>query len=279
MAPGRLILCATPIGNLADASPRLAESLRGADVVYAEDTRHSRVLLDHLGVSATARSYFVGNEAARASELADRLAAGAVVALMTDAGTPSIADPGLSAVRAAVDVGAAVTIVPGPSAAIAALAVSGLPADRFVFEGFLPRRAAERARRLYELATEDRTIVVFSARSRVAADLAAIAETLGPTRRVAVVRELTKAHEEIYRATADDAARRWGREVEPRGEFTVVIEGASEGPTDVAGLVAEVLAVVEEGERLSEAVRRVADSAGVSRRTLYEEALKARDGV
>ncbi len=277
--PGRLIICSTPIGNLDDAPPRLAAALASADVVYAEDTRRSRVLLDRLGVTTVMRSYFVGNERSRSAEVGRRLAQGETVALVTDAGTPAIADPGLSAVRAAIEAGAEVTIVPGPSAVTAAIAVSGLAGDRFVFEGFLPRKSAMRRRRLEELTDERRTIVIFAAPSRVADDLSAIVETLGEKRRVVVVRELTKTHEEVHHGTAQEAARRWGQDVEPRGEFTLVIDGAPEAARPIAGLLAVVATGVEEGRSLSEVVRDVAAEAGVSRRVLYEAALKARDGV
>jgi 16S rRNA (cytidine1402-2'-O)-methyltransferase len=272
-----LILCATPIGNLDDASPRLAAALASADIVYAEDTRRSRVLLDHLGVSAVVRSYFVGNERSRSVELGTRLEEGDTVALITDAGTPAIADPGLSAVRAAVDADAEITIVPGPSAVSAAVAVSGLSGDRFVFEGFLPRKAGPRRRRLEELAGEERTIVLFAAPSRVANDLSAIAEILGGDREVVVARELTKAHEEVYRGSADQVARRWSEDVEPRGEFTLVVAGAPDRDQPIGQLLAEVDARVDEGRSLSEVVRDVAESAGVSRRVLYQAALRARD--
>ncbi|MBT8207536.1 MAG: rRNA small subunit methyltransferase 1, partial [Acidimicrobiia bacterium] len=157
---GTLVVCATPIGNLGDAPPRLAEALGSADVVYCEDTRHSRKLLDALGVDRPLRSYFVGNEAERSKEVKRRLEGGDTVALITDAGMPVVSDPGHSAVVAAIEAGATVTVVPGPSAALAALAVSGLPSERFVFEGFLPRKASERGDRLADLAAEPRTLIM-----------------------------------------------------------------------------------------------------------------------
>lgn len=175
--PGTLILCATPIGNLGDAPPRLGEALTSASVVYAEDTRRSRVLLRHLGVDRPLRSFFVGNEATRSEELAGRLQRGETVALVTDAGTPAVADPGFTAVRAAIEVGAEVTVVPGPSAVTAALAVSGLPTDRFVFEGFLPRSGKERRSRLESLAVESRTTILFAAAGRLVDDHAILAVT------------------------------------------------------------------------------------------------------
>jgi 16S rRNA (cytidine1402-2'-O)-methyltransferase len=192
---GRLILCAGPIGNLGDAAPRLGEALREATLIYAEDTRRARILLDHLGVTTPVRSYFVGNEAERAVELQDRLAGGEVIALLTDAGTPGIADPGLTAVRA-VAAGAEVTAVPGPSAVTMALAVSGESADRFVFEGFLPRKGEERASRVAAIAAETRTVVFFASPERLVADLADLAGQHPGSRSCVVARELTKLHEE-----------------------------------------------------------------------------------
>ncbi len=203
---GNLVLCATPIGNLGDTSPRLLEVLAGADVVYAEDTRRAARLFRHLDIDRSARSYFVGNEAGRAGQLRDELANGMTVALLTDAGTPSVSDPGLSAVEAALEAGATVTTVAGPSAVTAALTVSGLPADRFVFEGFLPRSGGGRTTVLEALAIEQRTSVIFSSPRRLGADLADLAAKLGGRRRVVVVRELTKLHEEVWRGSLEEAA-------------------------------------------------------------------------
>jgi 16S rRNA (cytidine1402-2'-O)-methyltransferase len=276
---GRLVLCATPIGNLGDVSTRLAEALESVDIVYAEDTRRSRVLLSRLGVDKPLRSYFVGNEESRAAELKERLTAGESAALITDAGMPSIADPGLTAVRAAVAAGAEVTIVPGPSAVTAALAVSGLPADRFAFEGFLPRKDGPRRRRVDALAGEARTMVFFATPSRVAADLATLTAVFGEDRTVVVARELTKAHEEIFRGSLAEATSRWSSEVDPRGEFTLVVAGAAEPSRPVEDLLPEVEEGVAAGGSLSEVVKDVAQRRGVSRRKLYEAALRDRDGA
>ncbi len=267
-----LILCSTPIGNLDDAPPRLAAALEAADVGYAEDTRRSRRLLDALGIDLPLRSYFVGNEATRAEEVRAHLEEGRTVALLTDAGVPGIADPGLSAVRAALAVGATVTIVPGPSAVTAALAVSGLPSERFVFEGFLPRKGEARRRRLQDLAAEERTIVLFLAPSRLVSDLEDLAAAVGD-REVVVARELTKAFEEVWRGRLAEAVDHWSRR-QARGEFTVVIGGTKAEP-DMAAAVQEVLALVGAGVPLSEAVRRTSETSGVRRRALYEAALKA----
>lgn len=276
---GTLVVCSSPIGNLGDASPRLAEALAGADVVYAEDTRRTRKLLLHFGIERPLRSYFVGNEEQRSTELAERLAAGETVALITDAGTPAISDPGLTAVRAAVSVSATVTAVPGPSAVTAALAVAGLPSERFVFESFLPRKQSARMATLEALRDEERTIVVFSATSRVGTDLEDLAAHLGPGRSLVVCRELTKAHEQVWRGTLDAASALWSTGTEARGEFTLVIEGARPVTANPESLLGEVSVVVDAGASLSEAVRAVAATSGVSRRTLYEAALKARDGA
>lgn len=266
------MLCAGPIGNLGDAPPRLAESLASASIVFAEDTRRARTLLQHLGVDRPVRSYFVGNEADRASELAERLEAGETVALLTDAGMPSIADPGLSAVRVAIDVGAAVTAVPGPSAVTMAVAVSGLPADRFVFEGFLPRKGRERRDRLEALAGEARTTVVFCAPRRLAADLADLRESCGD-RPVAVCREMTKLYEEVWRGSLGEAVDEWaGREV--RGEVTVVLGGAPEAEPDLDAAVDLVREEIAAGAAQSAAVKDVAARTGVRRRALYEAVLR-----
>ena len=270
--PGTLILCATPIGNLGDASPRLAETLAASDVIYAEDTRRSRVLLANLNVDRPLRSFFTGNEAARSQELRDRLERGDTVALITDAGMPGISDPGYSAVRAAEQAGAEVSVIPGPSAVTAALAVSGLPADRFVFEGFLPRKAEARAARIAELAEEERTVILFAATGRVADDLADLADGLGAERPASVVRELTKAHEEVWRGTLAEAAAEW-RERAPRGEFTLVVAGA-ERQEDLTQALAMVEERVASGAPMAEAVREVAAETGTRRRRLYEAALR-----
>lgn len=266
---GVLILCATPIGNLGDMSERLADTLREADVVFAEDTRRSRVLLESAGASVPLRSFFVGNEQARHDELVERLRSGQTVALVTDAGTPAISDPGLTAVRAAREAGAQVTAIPGPSAVTTALAVSGLPSDRFVFEGFLPRKGAARTKRLEMLAGEERTIVVFVAPNRLLHDLESLAAALGSDRPVVVTRELTKLHEEIWDGTLADAVTEW-REREPRGEFTLVVGGAPPKEPDLDAAVAMARGLMADGVSAADAARRVSKETGVPRRLLYE---------
>ena len=272
---GTLIVCATPIGNLEDVSPRLRSTLEAADVVFAEDTRRTGKLMERLGIRAELRSFFVGNEQQRLGELRERLRRGETVALVSDAGMPAVSDPGVGAVRLANEVGATVSVVPGPSAVTSALAVAGLGGDRFVFEGFLPRGAGERVRRIEAIAADDRPTVVFSPPTRVAQDLRELADHVGAGRPVVVARELTKLHEEVWRGTLGDAAGHWADVVQPRGEFTLVIAPAAHEPPDMAGALASVDERVAAGVRLSEAVRQVAEATDVSRRILYEAALEA----
>jgi 16S rRNA (cytidine1402-2'-O)-methyltransferase len=267
--PGRLILCSTPIGNLGDAPPRLAEAIASADAVYAEDTRRSDTLVRALGLDVRLRSYFVGNEADRADELGRRLAAGETVALLTDAGTPSVADPGTSAVSAARRAGAQVSIVPGPSAVTAAVAVSGFSGDRFAFEGFLPRKGKERTERIRGIGREARPSVLFVSPHRLAEDLSDLLSVLGADRAVCVTRELTKLHEEVWWGTLADAADRWGPGA-GRGEFTIVVEGSSEPGPDVHAALELARTLVEDGLSPSAAARRAAALTGASRRDLYE---------
>ena len=274
--PGTLVLCATPIGNMSDVSQRLREALASADIVYCEDTRRSGKLIAALGLKVPLRSYFVANEATRSVELAGHLEQGATVVLITDAGMPTVADPGLTAVRAALEAEAVVTVVPGPSAVTAALAVSGLPSERFVFEGFLPRKQEQQRARLGELATEPRTLVFFVAASRAGKELAALADSCGSDRPVAVARELTKLHEEVWRGTLAGAADHY-TDHPPKGELTVVVGGAPVRPGDMDEAVASVQQLVTEGALFSEAVKRAAGAHGVRRRLLYETARRQLD--
>jgi 16S rRNA (cytidine1402-2'-O)-methyltransferase len=269
---GVLVLAATPIGRVEDAPPRLAAELAGADVIAAEDTRRLKRLTTELGVEPSGRivSYFEGNEAARTPALLEELLAGRRVLLVTDAGMPSVSDPGYRLVAAAVEHDVRVTAVPGPSAVLTALAVSGLPVDRFCFEGFLPRKAGERSRRLASLQTEERTMVFFEAPHRTEAALAAMAEALGADRPGAVCRELTKTHEEVRRGPLGDLVA-WAADG-VRGEVTIVVQGADPRagvPTDEASLLAAVAEREAAGLRRKEAIAAVAEEAGVSRRDLY----------
>jgi 16S rRNA (cytidine1402-2'-O)-methyltransferase len=224
---GRLDVVATPIGNLSDLSPRAQEVLAGADVIAAEDTRHTRALLQSIGVARPLVSLHAHNESSRVPELLARLAAGESVALVSDAGMPLLSDPGYELVREATRAGCEVRVVPGPSAITAALAVSGLPTDRFCFEGFLPPRASERRTRLGEIAQESRTLVFFEAPHRIQECLDDLVSTFGTERRAAVARELTKAHETTYRGTlAQLVELAKGDANFARGEITIVVEGA-----------------------------------------------------
>lgn len=249
-------------------SSRLIETLSNVDVIYAEDTRRTSILLNSIGVTKPLRSYFVGNEEARSRELAQRLAGGDTVALVTDAGTPAVADPGLSAVNAARSVDAEIGVVPGPSAVTAALACSGFPGDRFVFEGFLPRKSRKSA--VGALAREQRTIVVFTTPHRIAKDLADLGESLGLERAIFVGRELTKKFEELWWGTIEQAIETWTTRP-ARGEFTVVIAGFDASDRD-DGPAAEEHArrLMSGGMSRSEAARETAGHFGVSRRDVYE---------
>ncbi|MGA5314860.1 16S rRNA (cytidine(1402)-2'-O)-methyltransferase [Streptomyces pseudogriseolus] len=277
---GTLVLAGTPIGDISDAPPRLAEELAGADVVAAEDTRRLRRLTQALGVTPKGRvvSYFEGNEAARTPELVEELAGGARVLLVTDAGMPSVSDPGYRLVAAAVEQDIRVTAVPGPSAVLTALALSGLPVDRFCFEGFLPRKAGERLGRLREVADERRTLVYFEAPHRLDDTLAAMTEVFGAGRRAAVCRELTKTYEEVRRGPLAELAA-WAAEG-VRGEITVVVEGAPEkGPEEIddAELVRRVRVREEAGERRKEAIAAVAAEAGLPKRQVFDAVVAAKN--
>jgi 16S rRNA (cytidine1402-2'-O)-methyltransferase len=272
--PGVLVLAGTPIGDVEDASPRLRTELAGADVIAAEDTRRFRALLQRMGVTTTARvvSYFEGNEAARTPELVEALRGGARVLVATDAGMPSVSDPGFRLVTAAVEAGVRVTAVPGPSAVLTALAVSGLPVDRFCFEGFLSRKAGERSRQLARLAHEPRTMVFFEAPHRTAETLAAMVEAFGAERSGAVCRELTKTYEEVRRGPLSALAA-WAAE-QVRGEVTLVVAGAAAPEVDLDAAATEVAGLVAEGVRLKPAVAEVAEREGIARNALYAAALE-----
>jgi 16S rRNA (cytidine1402-2'-O)-methyltransferase len=277
---GRLVLAATPIGDPGDAPARLARLLAEADVVAAEDTRRLRRLASALGVQPSGRvvSYHEHNERERAPELVAAAEAGSTVLVLTDAGMPSVSDPGLRVVRAAVDAGVPVTAVPGPSAVLTALALSGLATDRFCFEGFLPRKEGERRRALEALAAEPRTMVFFEAPHRLAATLAAMADAFGADRPAAVARELTKTYEEVRREPLENLAR-WAAGREVLGEITVVVAGrpaSPPSPDDVDRLAAEVVRRAAAGERLKDAAGAVAAASGVSRKALYDAALAVR---
>jgi len=278
MSGGVLVLAATPIGDPRDAAPRLAEELGLADVVAAEDTRRLRRLCRDLGVEppGSVVSFHEHNESARSAELVGRLRHGDRVLVVTDAGMPSVSDPGYRLVRAAVDAGTRVTGVPGPSAVLLALAVSGLPVDRFCFEGFPPRKEGERARLLTGLAAEPRTMVFFEAPHRLGRTLSAMAEAFGPERPAAVCRELTKTHEEVRRGGLGELAA-WA-EGGVLGEVTLVVGGAVGPASDVGTELPGILERVAAGERLKDVCGEVAAATGLSRKALYDAAVATRRG-
>ncbi|MDX3190371.1 16S rRNA (cytidine(1402)-2'-O)-methyltransferase [Streptomyces sp. MN03-5084-2B] len=276
MTQGRLILAATPLGDVRDASPRLAEALAGADVIAAEDTRRLRSLTSALEVTPRGRvvSFYEDVETARLPGLLESLHAGESVVLVTDAGMPSVSDPGFRLVSACVAEDIPVTCLPGPSAVTTALALSGLPCDRFCFEGFAPRKPGERSKWLSSLRDEPRTAVFFESPHRLESLLTDAVSVLGGSRQAAVCRELTKTYEEVKRGTLSSLAA-WAADG-VRGEITVVLAGAEPRSVSVADLVSEVSDRVASGERLKSAAAEVAEAAGVSKKELYDAVLASR---
>ncbi|MGH2725305.1 MAG: 16S rRNA (cytidine(1402)-2'-O)-methyltransferase [Actinomycetota bacterium] len=272
---GTLWLVGTPIGNLGDLTERARETLGRVGLIACEDTRRTRALLSHLGIEGrTLVSFFEGNEERRTEELLEHLRAGRDVAVVSDAGMPALSDPGYRLVAACAAEGIAVDAAPGPSAAVTALVLSGLPTDRFAFEGFLPRKPGARKARLRQLATETRTLVVFESARRLGSMLADAAEALGPDRRAAVARELTKLHQDVSRGTLGELAEGVG---EVRGEVVVVVGGAPEpGPPDLEELAERVQRLTSAGLSRREAAARVAAEAGASKREVYEASLRGR---
>ncbi len=281
MHEGRLILVGTPIGNLGDLSDRAREVLAGADVICCEDTRHTRKLLTHAGITPRRLlAVHEHNEAAAAPSLVAMAAEGATVAVVTDAGLPGISDPGERLVRAAADAGIRVEVVPGPSAALAALVVSGLPGDRFCFEGFLPRRGGERRARMAAISAEPRTVVLFESPHRVRETIANLLSACGRDRPVSIVRELTKIHEEVWRgslaAAVDHLAQR-----EPRGEYVIVVGGApvaAATPANPSEIEASLLERLAAGQDRRTAVAAVAADLGVPKRAVYDASVRVKRG-
>ncbi|MFV0464241.1 MAG: 16S rRNA (cytidine(1402)-2'-O)-methyltransferase [Nostocoides sp.] len=267
---GALVMAATPIGDVRDASTRLAEELSRADIVAAEDTRRLRRLCRELAVAVPHRvvSYHDHNEAGRAADLIDAVRHGARVVLVTDAGMPSVSDPGYRLVQAAIAADVEVTCIPGPSAVLTALVLSGLPMDRFCFEGFLPRKDSERRKTLAGLVTERRTMVFFEAPRRTAVTLQDLAAAFGEQRHGAVCRELTKVWEEIRRGTLAELMA-WA-EQEIRGEITLVIHGAPPASADLDAAVRGIRERVAAGERLKDVCGEVAAATGLKRKALYD---------
>ena len=264
---GHLYVVGTPIGNLGDLSDRARETLAAVDLVAAEDTRRTGKLLSRAGIRARMLSLFEGNERQRIDELLERLSEGATVALVSDAGMPAVSDPGFRLLRAAVDAGIGISVVPGPSAVTAALVVSGLPTDRWVFEGFLPRRPSERRSRLRALAHDPRTVVLFESPLRVVTLLRDVLVELGD-RRAAVARELTKIHEEVLRGRVSEVLAML-LDSEPRGEIVVVLEGAEMPEAALSEMVDEAGRLVRDGMRKREAAAAVARASGGSANEIY----------
>jgi 16S rRNA (cytidine1402-2'-O)-methyltransferase len=278
-ARGALVLVSTPIGNLGDLSPRAVDTLRSADIIAAEDTRRTRALLSAAGVRAgnRLRAVHAHNERVEAAKLVEAVRAGKRVAYVSDAGTPGIADPGERLVRACLDAGLAVETVPGPSALLAALVLSGLPAGRFRFEGFLPRKGSARAERLASIADADSTVVIFESPHRVAATLVDLRDACGGAREVAVARELSKVFEEVVRGSLDEVAASAAKAA-ARGEHVVVIAPATAG-RDVGDdqLAAAAAEELSGGVSARDAAATVAERLGVSKRRAYDAVLRARE--
>ena len=276
--PGKLILCGTPIGNLDDLSPRAAGALSTADVVACEDTRRTRKLLAHTGVRARQLvSYHEGNERRRAEELLARIAGGETVVVVSDAGMPGLSDPGFRLVRGCVDVGLPVEVIPGPSAAVTALAVSGLPPGRFVFEGFLPRKSGDRRRQIEAVRDERRTLVFYESPHRIEDSLADLAELLGD-RPACLARELTKMYEEVRRGTLPDLLESV-RSDPPRGEIVLVVGGAIHDhrkPVRPEALAAQAIELMDAGMERRAALAEVARSAGVPKREVFDALVRFR---
>jgi 16S rRNA (cytidine1402-2'-O)-methyltransferase len=275
---GKLILCATPIGNLEDITQRALRVLASADVVACEDTRRTRKLLNHFSISVRDLvSYRESNERRSAPELVQRIKRGETVVLVSDAGMPGISDPGYRLVRACIDADLSIEVVPGPTASVAALVLSGLPPGRFVFEGFLPRRSGDRKKRAAELAAETRTLVVYESPHRIEASMADLAEVLGD-RPAALVRELTKMHEEVRRGSLTDILESI-RNSPVRGEIVLVIGGATHGDAGPPGeeLARAARELMDSGVERAEALSRVAREAGVPRRRVFDALVEERD--
>jgi 16S rRNA (cytidine1402-2'-O)-methyltransferase len=273
---GRIVLVATPIGNLGDLSPRAIETLAGADVICCEDTRHTRKLLTAAGISGVPLvAVHAHNEAAMAARIVGRARAGETVAVVADAGMPGISDPGHRVVVAGADAGVTVEIVPGPSAALAALVLSGLPAERFCFEGFLPRQGGPRRARLAEIAVESRTVVLYESPHHLLRTLEDLAAALGGQRPAALVRELTKLHEEVWRGSLAGAVGRAG-DGEQRGEWVVVIGGAPDQAVGDGEIRAALEARLAAGDDAKTAVAAVTAALDVPRRRVYAQSLQLR---
>lgn len=277
MSGGQLILAATPLGNILDASRRLIETLEQADLIAAEDTRRAKRLFADLNidVSAPVISLFEENEIEKIPDLIEKLKNGAKIVVISDAGTPAISDPGFRLVSAAIDAGISITVIPGPSAVTAALVLSGLPTDRFSFEGFIARKGKERTETLNNLLTQSRTMVLFESPRRTLQTLIDIQEVVGDERKAAVVREISKTYEEVIRGTIKELVN-WATDTEVLGEITLVIQGVENtGKKEVNDeAIQNVKQLVDAGSSFKDAVQEVSTQRGLSRRELYEASLR-----
>lgn len=279
--PGKLILCATPIGNLNDMTPRVIEALKGADLIAAEDTRNSIKLLNHFDIHTPMTSYHEYNKAEKGAALLAKMQEGTTIALITDAGTPGISDPGEDLVRRCIKAGIPVTSLPGPAACITALTMSGMSTRRFVFEAFLPADKKERKQVLSDLTDETRTMVLYEAPHRLTRTLAELKETLGGDRRIALCRELTKTHEQVHQFSLDSALAYYQTN-DPRGEYVLVIEGKDRREVEKSeqekwqelSLEEHMNLYEDQGLDRKEAMKKVAKDRGVSRRDIYNRLLK-----
>ena len=281
--PGQLYLVGTPIGNLNDMSPRAVQTLQEADLIAAEDTRNSMRLMNHFDIRVPMTSYHEYNKIDKARELVGKLMEGVNVALITDAGMPAVSDPGEELVRMALDAGIVVSVVPGPTAVVSALAVSGQKTRRFVFEGFLPADKKEREEILAELESETRTIIIYEAPHRLGRTLELLADRLGEGRSISLVRELTKLHEEVWRTTLGEAVQAYGGdEKKARGEYVLVIEGRDRqelldekrSEWDMMSIPEHVRLYEERGDDKKTAMKKVAQERGISKRDVYRECLE-----
>ena len=273
---GTLYLVPTPIGNLSDISDRCRETLANADFIAAEDTRVSLRLLNHLDIKKPLVSYYEHNKQTSGPRIVERLLGGESCALVTDAGSPAISDPGEDLVRLCAEAGVTVTAIPGPCAAVTALSISGLPTGRFTFEGFLSTNKKSRFAHLDSLRTEQRTMIFYEAPHKLTATLTDLAQVFGETRRISLCRELTKLHEEVLRMTMGEAVQYY-RTTEPRGEYVLVVEGAQETPQAAAtqdDAVARAQALIAQGYSKKDAVRQAAAETGFPRNALYDAILK-----
>lgn len=271
MTGGRLLVCATPIGNLGDVSSRLRNALASADIVFAEDTRRTAKLLRHLVINVDMVSLFAGNEQSRVNRVIDEIRSGSTVVLVSDAGMPTVSDPGATVIRAVREAGFPISVVPGPSAVTAAVALSGFGANRFVFEGFLPRKGSARTERLKRISWEESPVVLFASPNRLVEDLTDLAAACGGERQVVVGRELTKLHEESWVGTLADAVVHWSRPL--KGEVTLVLGPTKPDRPDPDEAIELARRMAQGGTSIRETARAVSEETGVSRRVIYEALL------